>query len=123
MRGCTGWMPADSSPLAATRRSGWAAFKRRNSPETLHNAPWQAVGAKPDGPALRVLTYDQNHPGGFTALYKSSPFAQSAGFDLLGECIERERLGQTEAFDFVCVLSSAAAMLGHETGAQSPLMQ
>jgi Type I phosphodiesterase / nucleotide pyrophosphatase len=100
-----------------------AAYNSRNSPEALHNAKWLATGAKPDAPALRVLTYDQNHPGGFTALYKSSPFAQAAGFDLLGECLQREQLGQTEAFDFVCVLSSATAALGYETGAQTPLMQ
>jgi hypothetical protein len=116
----------DSGGEFATRGEApeWlAAYNSRNSPETLHNARWLAAGAKPDAPALRVLTYDQNHPGGFTALYKSSPFAQSAVFDLLGECMERERLGQTDAFDFVCVLSTATAMLGYETGAQSPLMQ
>jgi len=100
-----------------------AAYNNGNSPEALHNAKWLAAGAKPDAPALRVLTYDQNHPGGFTALYQSSPFAQAAVFDLLRECLEREHLGQTGTFDFVCVLSSASALLGNEIGAQSPLMQ
>jgi hypothetical protein len=118
------WMDAGGQFATRGDAPEWlAAYNSRNSPESLHNARWLAAGAKTDAPALRVLTYDQNHPGVFTALYKSSPFAQSAGFDLLAECMERERLGQTEAFDFVCVLSSAAAMLGYETGAQSPLMQ
>jgi len=118
------WMAAGGQFATRGDPPEWlAAYNGRNSPESLHNARWLAAGAKADAPALRVLTYDQNHPGGFTALYKSSPFAQSASFDLLGECMDRERLGQTEAFDFVCVLSSATAMLGYETGARSPLMQ
>jgi hypothetical protein len=118
------WMDAGGEFATRGEAPEWlAAYNSRNSPETLHNAKWLAAGAKADAPALRVLTYDQNHPGDFTALYKSSPFAQSAVFDLLGECIERDRIGQTEAFDFVCVLSSATALLGYETGAQSPLMQ
>jgi hypothetical protein len=118
------WMDAGGQFATRGDAPEWlAAYNSRNSPETLHNAKWQAAGAKPDAPALRVLTYDQNHPGDFTALYKSSPFAQSAGFDLFGECLQRDRLGQTETFDFVCILSSATALLGYETGAQSPLMQ
>ena len=118
------WMDAGGEFATRGEAPEWlAAYNSRNSPESLHNAKWMAAGAKADAPALRVLTYDQNHPGGFTALYKSSPFAQSAGFDLLGELMERERIGQTDAFDFVCVLSSATALLGYETGTQPPLMQ
>jgi hypothetical protein len=118
------WMDAGGQFATRGEAPEWlAAYNGRSSPESLHNAKWQAVGAKPDAPALRELTYDQNHPGGFAALYKSSPFAQAASFDLLAECMSQERLGQTEALDFVCVLSSATAMLGYETGAQSPLMQ
>jgi hypothetical protein len=118
------WMDAGGQFATRGEAPEWlAAYNSRNSPESLHNAKWMAAGAKADAPALRVLTYDQNHPGGFTALYKSSPFAQSAGFDLLGECMERERIGQTDAFDFVCVLSSATELLGYETGTQPPLMQ
>jgi hypothetical protein len=118
------WMDAGGQFATRGETPEWlAAYNSRDSPESLHNAKWLAAGAKAGAPALRVLTYDQNHPGGFTALYKSSPFAQSAGFDLLAECMERERLGQTETFDFVCVLSSAMALLGYETGAQPPLME
>jgi hypothetical protein len=118
------WMDAGGQFATRGEMPEWlAAYNSRNSPESLHNAKWLAAGAKPDAPALRVLTYDQNHPGVFTALYKSSPFAQSAGFDLLGECMQQERLGLTDTFDFVCVLSGATAMLGYETGAQHSLMQ
>jgi Type I phosphodiesterase / nucleotide pyrophosphatase len=118
------WMDAGGQFATRGEMPDWlAAYNSRKSPESLHNAKWLAVGAKPDAPALRELTYDQNHPGSFTALYRSSPFAQSAGFDLLDECMQQERLGQTDNYDFVCVLSSAAAMLGYETGARSPIMQ
>ena len=100
-----------------------AEFNMRNSPENLHDKKWMALGAKPDAPALRTLTYDQNHPGEFHALYRSSYYAQAAPFDFLRECIVREQLGQTGGLDFVCVLSSASALLGYEFGAHSPLMQ
>src|SRR5580704_8532944 len=104
------WMDAGGEFATRGDAPEWlAAYNSRNSPETLHNAKWLAVGAKADTPPLRVLSYDQNHPGGFAALYKSSPFAQSAGFDLLDECLQRENLGQSDTFDFVCVLSSATA--------------
>lgn len=117
------WMDAGGEFATRGATPEWfAAYNSRNSPETFRNAKWLAVGAKPDAPALRVLTYDQNHPGGFAVLYKSSPFGQSAAFDLLGECLQREHLGQADTFDFVCVLSSAMALLGYETGAQNPLM-
>jgi Type I phosphodiesterase / nucleotide pyrophosphatase len=118
------WMDNSGQFAARGGAPDWLAeFNTRNSPENLHNAKWMAVGAKADAPPLRTLTYDQNHPGEFLALYRSSPFAQAAPFDLLRECIVRERLGQTGSLDFVCVLSSASALLGYETGGRSPLMQ
>jgi hypothetical protein len=117
------WMDAGGEFATRGATPEWfAAYNSRTSPETLHNAKWLAVGAKPDAPALRVLTYDQNHPGGFAVFYKSSPFGQSAGLDLLAECLQQEHLGQADTFDFVCVLSSATALLGYETGSQNPLM-
>jgi len=118
------WMDAGGEFATRGETPEWlSAYNSRKSPESLHNAKWMAAGAKPDAPALRVLTYDQNHPGNFAALYKSSPFAQTAAFELLAECTQQERLGQTDAFDFVCVLSGATAMLGYETGAQLPVMR
>jgi predicted AlkP superfamily pyrophosphatase or phosphodiesterase len=100
-----------------------ASYNLQHSAERWRGAKWQPAGAKSDAPAFRVLAYDQNHPGGFMALYRSSPFAQSAQFDFLNQCIERERLGQGDSFDFVCVISGAMAQLGYEFGARSPLMQ
>jgi hypothetical protein len=100
----------------------WLAdFNSQNSPESLHNAKWQAIGAKPDAPPIRTLTYEPNHPGDFQALYRSSYFAQSAPFTLLRELMMRERLGQGEGVDFVTVISSASALLGNETGSGSAL--
>jgi Type I phosphodiesterase / nucleotide pyrophosphatase len=118
------WMDSAGQFFARGDAPEWLAeFNTGTSPENLHNMKWMALGAKPDAPPLRTLTYDQNHPGEFRALYRSSYFAQAAPFDLLRECITREQLGQTGGIDFVCVLSSASALLGYETGARSPLMQ
>jgi hypothetical protein len=98
-------------------------FNTRNSPERLHGAKWQALGVKADAPPLRTLDYDQNHPGQFQALYRSSYFAQEAPFEMLRECLVRERLGQNGGLDFVCVISGASSLLGNETGSRSPLMR
>ena len=118
------WMDSGGQFTARGEAPEWfGEFNTRNSPENLHGAKWMAIGAKADAPPLRTLTYDQNHPGEFQALYQSSYLAQAAPFNLLRECIMRERLGQTGGLDFVCVLSRASALLGYETGARSPLMQ
>jgi hypothetical protein len=118
------WMDSGGQFTARGEAPEWfGEFNTRNSPENLHGAKWMAIGAKSDAPPLRTLTYDQNHPVEFQALYRSSPWAQAAPFNLLRECIMRESLGQKGGLDFVCVLSSASALLGNETGARSPLMQ
>jgi hypothetical protein len=102
----------------------WLAdFNTQHSPDNLRNAKWQAIGAKPDSPPLRILSYDQNHPAEFQRLYRSSYFAQAAPVTLLRECIARERLGQGAGLDFACVISSASSLLGNETGARPPLLQ
>jgi hypothetical protein len=98
-------------------------FNTRQSIDALHDAKWLAVGAPADAPALRTLTYDPAHPSDFTALYKASPFAVQAQFELLNELFARERLGQTANFDLVCLLASSSARLGYETGSRSPLLQ
>jgi hypothetical protein len=69
------------------------------------------------------LTFDPTRPQEFLTLYKSSPFAQAAQFEFLGELMARERLGQGSTFDFVCLVVGSSALLGYETGASSPLMQ
>ncbi len=117
------WMDGGGQFAARGDTPEWLGeFNTKNSPENLHNAKWMALGAKPGAPPLRTLTYDQNHPGQFQTLYRSSYYAQAAPFELLRESIVRERLGQSEGLDFACVISSAAAQLGHETGAGAHLM-
>jgi hypothetical protein len=100
-----------------------AAFNVAKNPAGLHGARWLALGAKPDAPALRTLTFSPSHPAEFLALYKSSPFAQDAQFDLAMELIDREKLGQGGTFDFLCILAGSTGLLGYETGALSPLMR
>ena len=98
---------------------------RKSAPANLHDAKWQVLGGRgaPDSvPPLRVLKFDSARPREFMAIYKSSPFAQTAMFDFLGELLTRERLGQTGSFDFVCLLSGASTRLGYEVGGRNPLI-
>lgn len=95
----------------------------RKAPEKLHDARWNVPGVLPDAPALRTLTYDPKHPEQFLALYRASPFAQEAQFDLVGELITREGLGQQSWTDVLCVLDGSMELLGYETGARSLLME
>jgi hypothetical protein len=90
--------------------------------ENARDAQWMAAGARQGAPPLRTLTYDPAHPEQFLALYMASPFSQTAEFDLLGEMLVREQLGQGGTLDFVTVLCGASELLGYETGGRSPLM-
>ena len=47
---------------------------------------------------------------------------QAAQFELLASLIEKERLGQRDTFDFVCLIAGSTARLGYEIGGRSPLM-
>jgi len=98
-------------------------FNTQRPIESLHDKEWLAVGAPAGAPPLRVLKYDEAHPKDFVELFESSPFAAAAQFDFLRELMTNERLGQSGSFDFVCMVVSASARLGFETGAFSPLMQ
>ena len=117
------WM--DDEGLFATRgeKPDWlAVYNLQRNPESARNAKWQAVGAKPDAPPLRVLNYAPEHPREFLALYRSSPFAQNAQFDFASELITREHIGQGNTTDVLFLLLGSTARLGYETGARSPLM-
>ncbi len=60
------WM--DDQGLMATRgdKPEWlSAYNLQKNPEAARNAKWQAVGAKPDAPALRVLNYSADRPREF----------------------------------------------------------
>jgi hypothetical protein len=82
-----------------------------------------AIGARPGAPPLRTLTYDADHPRQFLDLFQASPLGQAAQFELLARLIEKERLGQRDTFDFVCLIAGSTARLGYETGGRSPLMR
>lgn len=87
-----------------------------------HDAPWMAIDARPGAPPLRTLGFDAARPREFLGLYRASPLAQQAEFELLRDLIQKERLGQGDTFDFVCLMVGAGSLLGFETGARSPLM-
>jgi Type I phosphodiesterase / nucleotide pyrophosphatase len=102
----------------------WLDFANQARPvEAAHGAPWMAVNAASDAPPLRTLSYDAAHPQEFISLYKASPFGQKALFDFAGELLSRDKLGQGEDPDLLCILDGSAALLGYETGGHSPLMR
>ena len=91
--------------------------------DNAHNAPWMAIGARPGAPPMRTLTYDEEHPEQFLDLFQASPLGQGAQFELLARLIEKERLGQRDSFDFVCLIAGSMARLGYETGGRAALMR
>jgi hypothetical protein len=91
--------------------------------DNVHNAPWMAIGARPGAPPMRTLTYDEEHPEQFLDLFQASPLGQGAQFELLARLIEKERLGQRDSFDFVCLIAGSMARLGYETGGRAALMR
>ena len=97
-------------------------YTRAKGPESARDANWMAINAAADAPPLRTLHYAAIHPQGFLALYKASPFGQTAEFDMAAELVVRDRLGQENSADLLCVIDGSAALLGYETGAPSPLM-
>ena len=118
------WIADDGRIVSRGDNPSWVAdYNRQHALEDLHNADWVALGAKPGAPALRKLKFDEARPREFLDLYKASPFAQTALFDFAAELVNREKLGQGNTFDLLCVVSSTSARLGYETGARSPLMQ
>src|SRR5260221_3194180 len=58
-------------------------YRQANSPAKLKGAGWQVLGSAKSVPPLRTLAADPDHPESFTALYRSSPYAQAAQFALL----------------------------------------
>lgn len=97
-------------------------FARAKGPQTAREASWMAVHAAADAPPLRTLHYDASRPEEFLALYKASPFGQTAEFDMAAEVVVRDRLGQGNTVDLLCVIDGSAALLGYEIGARPPLM-
>ena len=98
-------------------------FNTERPIEQYHGAGWLAAGAPAGSKPLRKLTYDPAHPEVFDELYLASPFASAAQFEFVRELVANERLGQAGSFDFVCLVVSAPARLGFETGSSSPLIE
>jgi len=122
------WMDENGLFVTRSEAPDWLdGFNRRSTaPEKLHDARWLVLGGRtsPENtPTLRILNFSAGRPREFMTLYKSSPFAQTALFDFMSELIARERLGQKDTFDFVCLLAGASTRLGYETGARSPLLE
>jgi Type I phosphodiesterase / nucleotide pyrophosphatase len=121
------WMDENGDFVTRGEGSDWLDNfnERKLAAKNLHGEKWQVIGGRgaPDTiPPLRVLNFDPTRPRDFMALYKSSPFAQTALFDFLGELMTNEHLGQTGSFDFVCLLNGASTRLGYEIGGRDTLM-
>jgi hypothetical protein len=99
------------------------ALNGQRSLASYHDQKWFALNPRPDAPPLRTLTYLPERPKEFLTLYRSSPFALTAQFDLVAELIAREKLGQGNTPDFLCILTGSTGLLGYETGGRFPLMQ
>jgi hypothetical protein len=118
------WMDEQGRFATAGETRDWMSqFNLERPPEAASGARWMAQGAKPEAPPLRTLPLDVTRPRDFIALYRSSPFGQRALFDFAAELIMRERIGQGDTFDFLCVMDGSMEQLGYETGARSPLMR
>ena len=118
------WMDKDGLFATNSDVPDWlSAFNSQRPLDALHDYHWIAVGAKPDAPPLRVLTYDPKRPQEFLTLYRSSPSAMLAQFEMFSEMLKAERWGQANTFDLACLLIGSTELLGYETGARSPLMQ
>lgn len=118
------WMGPDGQFTGGDDSPAWLADYTRDHPVSdLHNADWLAMGARSGAPALRTLKYDPARPQDFFRLYQASPFCQGAQLEFAGELVGREKLGQGNTFDMVCVVASSASLLGYETGGRSPLME
>jgi len=115
------WMDNQGQYRTRGNAPEWlAGFNGSRSLEPLRDRKWTAIGAGSDLPPLRTLTYDPRRPEDFFALYQASPFCQEAQFDLLAALAGNEKLGQTDDIDFVFVSLGSIALLGYETGADSP---
>ena len=110
--------------VGRSNNSAWlSAFNQANSVEQLRNTGWFSIGAKKGAPPLRTLTYDPKQPAEFSALYKASPFAQTAQMALAREIFIQGRLGMGPGTDLLTVALGSMALLGYEVGGDSPLMR
>ncbi len=111
---------ANFRPLPA-----WAQeFNAQNSASQYDGQAWMALRAPEGAAPLRVLrSAEAPAANDFFALYHSSPFSAADTLAFARRAIEAESLGRGTYTDLVVVNLSAPALLGHETGADSPLMR
>jgi hypothetical protein len=122
-RGQVFWMDTQGQFNTRGNAPEWlAAYNGARHIEEWHDKKWSAEGASNDLPPLRMLTYDAKHPEEFFALYQSSPFCQDAQFELLQTMVAAEKLGLGQTLDLVFMSLGSMALLGYETGSDSPLM-
>lgn len=122
-RGQVLWMDTQGRFNTRGNAPEWlAGYNGARSLEPFHDKKWTAMGAGGDLPPLRTLTYDPRRPEEFFALYQASPYSQEAQFDFLRTLVAAEKLGQGDTLDFVFISLGSMALLGYETGSDSPLM-
>ncbi len=97
-------------------------FNAGKGAEGARDADWMAINAAKEAPPLRTLKYDLNHPQQFRALYKGSPFAQRATYELAAQLVTENNLGKEATSDFLCVIDGSTNQLGYETGGRDRLM-
>lgn len=97
-------------------------YNKVHTIESMHDAKWMAIDARPGAPPLRTLTYDPQHPRQFQELYRASPFCQAAQLEFVAQLMAEEKIGVGENQDLVCVLAGSSSLLGYETGGNSQLM-
>jgi arylsulfatase A-like enzyme len=116
------WMDDAGQFASLSDQPDWlAAFNGQRSMEGYHDKPWTAMNRN-DGPPLRTLTFVPERPRDFMNLYRSSPFALTAQFELAAELIAHEKLG-TQYTDFLCILTGSTGLLGYDVGGRSALMR
>jgi len=112
------------SPGYAYAPPDWLrAFREANAAEKWKNAQWEPLRTYAGAPPLRTLVDVPDRPGEFQALFEASPFAQAAQFDLLRTLLAEEKLSESEGPALVTVILSPMSLLGHDVGAESPLMR
>jgi len=122
-RGTVYWMDPQGQFNTRGNAPEWLAKHNATQPiEQFYDKKWTAVGAGSELPPLRTLSYDPKRPEEFFALYQSSPYCQDAQFDLLRALVANDKLGQGPTLDFLFVSLGSMALLGYETGSDSPLM-
>lgn len=113
----------DAPPSEMDQPVWLSAVRASHGAARVSGAKWLACRASEDSQPLRVLVEDPARPDEFKALFRASPFAQSAQFEMLRAMITEERLGLGEGVAVAPVVLSSSSWLGYEQGGDSPLMR